>query len=81
MAMLPKEQVLANRLGIAMHDWTEEGRRNMIEWVTDALKEQRYQERQLCAAIAREHSCQTWPECCDCGSEIARAIMQPRTEG
>lgn len=39
--MLPKEQVLASRLSIAMAEWPKESRANMVEWVTDALKEQR----------------------------------------
>ena len=39
--MLPKERVLATRLHLAMHDWPKESRENMVEWVRDALKEQR----------------------------------------
>jgi LmbE family N-acetylglucosaminyl deacetylase len=50
--MLPKEKTLANRLSIAMHEWPAESRKNMIEWVTDALKEQREHEREACAQIA-----------------------------
>lgn len=54
MAMLPKEAILANRLSIAMHDWPTEARKNMIEWVTDALEEQRLVEREACANLADE---------------------------
>jgi hypothetical protein len=53
--MLPKEQTLANRLSIAMHDWPAESRANMIEWVTDALKEQREHVRDTCAALVEGH--------------------------
>jgi hypothetical protein len=52
MTMLPKEKILASRLSIAMHDWPVESRKNMIEWVTDALREQREDEREACARIA-----------------------------
>lgn len=41
MAMLPKEQILATRLSLIMGEWPTESRQNMVEWVQDALKEQR----------------------------------------
>lgn len=50
--MLPKEKILATRLSIAMHDWPSDARKNMIEWVTDALREQREDEREACARVA-----------------------------
>jgi hypothetical protein len=79
--MLPKEKILANRLSIAMHDWPAESRANMIEWVTDALKEQRDHEREECAKYA-----QAWADLSSseygvvAGREIAKAIRaRPNT--
>lgn len=39
--MLPKEQILATHLMLAMGEWSPEARENMVEWVQAALKEQR----------------------------------------
>lgn len=46
-----------------------------------AVREHSYQQGRVAGLreagdIAYEHGCQTWSECCDCGGEIRKEIMQ-----